>query len=792
MPTIHMPITRMMLVCAVLLAGLFALRPMAANAVATDHPRLWLRAGDLSRLRSWATESNLIFREGLERLTAEAVAAMDNKLVPAKDGGGSAYEEYPTEMYAQLFAFMSLVDNNAKKREDYARRARTLLMYVIDKASPGVAESQPFRTPDFATSDRSRWYGSAFGLTVDWIYPILSAQDKAKIRTVFLRWIDENLHARTTDNNHPEPIGLLNDPQLLSDPVRVRWAINNYYTAHTRNIGLMALAFDPTDDPGGKLQGYAANAAGAWLYVTDHLLKTDGQGGFAPEGFEYGPQSLAYVAQFLLALHTAGRDDPKAWGAQVVFKNNPYWDASIPAYLNSLSPATVTLPDGGEVYQPAWYGDAQNYWTPDFIEQFGPMAIYDQDTHNNKRLNALRWIELNTPPGGARGLGERVHDQNFFYTAILYFLMFDPNASPPTDPRAAMPAMYYGTGLRRLLARTDWSPQARWFTYSLSWNAIDHQTANGNTIEFYRNGEWLTMQRIGYDLDYAASDNLNTLALENDKPARDADDYRVMMGARGSQWVYEPSGDPPPPLLSFNDPFVYVQGDATALYNSTYENLTDILHASRSVVWLKSDIIVVYDRATSKTANRFKRFWLNFPDSASVSGKVTTMTTVKGQHLFVTTVLPTDASIKVMPAIDEKSGSPANYAPMKFRLKIEPPDNPKDVRFLHVLQGADAGTSAIPVQLINGSKGTPVNGVVIDTTVILFPVTIDDTVSNIVYRVPSKVTRQIITGVQPNTSYRVDIQQAGDELQITLALGIGLKSDSGGVLVLSELATGQK
>jgi len=143
----------------------------------------------------------------------------------------------------------------------------------------------------------------------------------------------------------------------------------------------------------------------------------------------------------------------------------------------------------------------------------------------------------------------------------------------------------------------------------------------------------------------------------------------------------------------------------------------------------------------------------------------------------------------VMPAIDEKSGSPANYAPMKFRLRVESPNNPKDVRFLHVLQGADAGTSAIPVQLINGSKGTPVNGVVIDTTVILFSVTIDDTVSNIVYRVPSKVTRQIITGLQPNTGYHVNVLRAGDELQITVTPGVDLKSDTSGVLVFSELET---
>src|SRR5712692_7878591 len=265
----------------------------------------------------------------------------------------------------------------------------------------------------------------------------------------------------------------------------------------------MALAFDPADDPDGKLHAALTIATESWLYVIDHLLRTGAQGGLAPEGMEYGPQSFGYVAEFLLALHTAGQDDPKVWGPQVVFKDNPYWDASILAYLHSISPATTTAQDVGQVYQPAWYGDAQNYWTPDFIQQFGPMGIYDQDTGNSKRLDMLRWIELNTAPGGLDGLGERVRDENYFDRAILYFLLLDPAAPPPTDPRPGQPTTYYAPGLRRLLARTDWTANASWFTYNLTWDNIDHQTADGNAIEYYRKGEWLTMQRIGYDLDYA-------------------------------------------------------------------------------------------------------------------------------------------------------------------------------------------------------------------------------------------------------------------------------------------------
>ena len=150
----------------------------------------------------------------------------------------------------------------------------------------------------------------------------------------------------------------------------MRWAGNNYFTAHMRNIGLMALAFDAADDPGGELTGNLAQATGAWLYMVDALLRGDSRGGLTAEGFEYSPLALAYVVQFLLALHTAGQDDPERWGPQVVLTDNPFWDELIPASLHSLSPAPTVLPEAewlGPVYQPAWYGDGENYWSPDFI-----------------------------------------------------------------------------------------------------------------------------------------------------------------------------------------------------------------------------------------------------------------------------------------------------------------------------------------------------------------------------------------------------------------------------------------
>jgi len=194
----------------------------------TSHPRLWLRAADLPRLRSWAVEHNPIYRDGLAPLADQAKAAMDADHVPGADTGSTSYDEFPTEAYAELFAFMSLISNDQRVRHDYARRARTLLMYAIREAARGPADGKPFRDPRFATSDRSRWWGEAFPLTVDWIYPSLSSGDKTSIRSVFLRWASEDLRADTTTDNHPEPLGLVNNPVLIRDRIRVRYAANNY------------------------------------------------------------------------------------------------------------------------------------------------------------------------------------------------------------------------------------------------------------------------------------------------------------------------------------------------------------------------------------------------------------------------------------------------------------------------------------------------------------------------------------------------------------------------------------
>ncbi len=524
--------------------------------------------------------------------------------------------------------------------------------------------------------------------------------------------------------------------------------------------------------------------------MADALLRGDVRGGLAIEGFEYSQQALAYVVQFLLALHTAGQDDPDVWGPQAVLTDNPFWNEMIPAYLHSLSPQKVTIPDYewlGDVTQPAWYEDEENSWGPDFIGIFGPLGWYDDLNANTGRLEALRWIQRETAPGGADFLVSlRVAEaQEFSLSAILAFLLFDPEAAEADNPRPDLDLVHFAPGIGRLLSRTDWTADATVFTWSLGWNSVDHQHCDGNQFEFYRAGEWLTKERTGYDFVNGGSEFHNTLTLEND-PLVDVDpsDFTALLSQSGSQWTLVPSSDPEILATSASDDFVYALGDATNLYNSDYVGAVDIEHASRSILWLKPDHIVVYDRAVSKTDGRFKRFWLNLPEEPEIDGRIATMTTASGQQLTVTSLLSADADIsgEFVELSDETVS--ATGEPMRFRLRVEAPGGPRESRFLHVLQGLDLDGDADEATLLESDAGTRFAGALVKDTVVLFPVDLADTIDELTYTVPTGTFRHLITGLTPGGAFEVTTEDDGVDFVVTIRSGGDATADDGGVLSL--------
>jgi hypothetical protein len=749
-------------------------------------PRLWLTQADLPKLQSWAVSSNPIFATSLQTLLTKRLSDYDTKFFPSgkaanpfPDAGGSELTSMPSEEYAVFFAFMSLITTDQTKKDDYAHRARTLLMYVMDQAVKGASAGQPFRDPTFSWKDRARWSGEDFPLTVDWIYPYLTAADKTEIKTVFLRWASEQVGAFATTR----PAGVQNSASLTSDRKNLRWAANNYYQSGERNMTLESLALLPADDADGTLQAVFKEAVGGMLYQTYALFsKGDCAGGVPTEGaFFYGQESVSFTTSGLLGLETAGFTDPTMFGAQVGLGTDDYWNKMVQFYPSAIAPAPQSI-KGLEYLGPA-YWSAEMEQTQDQIltgddpvAQLAPIALIARRRGNTDLEKKISWFLQNALPGGTAKLTTRAGDNPI--VAILSFMLFDPTAAAPADYRTSLPTTFYSPAIRRLEARTSWSSDASWFGYSCNWKTIDHQTDICGGFHFYRKGEWITKTRTGYSntglLD--APDYWNAMGVQNN--AINVGWEQVEFDHGGP--LRESAGDPSA-VVSLSDAFVYVQGDSSNLYMFTSPSPgSDVTHVSRAIAWIKPDTIVIYDRATTKTAGRFKHWNLDLPATPTISGTTVKSMTAKGQLLRVDSVLPASPTITVQPW--ESDSLLSDPEMMVTRIRIEPntaASTPTDVRFLTTLQTTDGADVAAPTAVKPTGGAAAFDGAAVGATAVLFSVNITPASAvGLTFTLPSTVTHTYVTGLNPGDGYTVT--KSGST--VTLSAGSQVTADSGGVI----------
>jgi hypothetical protein len=758
-----------------------------------------------------------------------------------------------SEQYAMIFAFMArlLKDDPSQsgQRAQYLAAAKECLFTVVDHAHLG-ADGSPWRASNFAQNDRS-FSAEAFPLTVDLIYEDLTSLELAKIRKSFLIWAEQsNEHIYFAPHRSNGQHGPINSPELLrlDDPIdgpkryEPRLALNNHYANHARQLMLYALAFDPKDDlpvvagsaaegivtdeaPAGSLTsqivptgtadwvqqpfGVLRDTIGVWLYLMDYAYRHDGAGGISMEGTQYASNGLGPAALMMAALHMAGQDDVVKWGPQVTLKNHPFWSRMIPAYLALLSPAPrIPGLDTGEnyhgpIFQPPLTGDLETYLylNNQFIKVLAPMALYDAHVNGptGQVAQAVRYIQRDLAPGGAAHFEERMASMRSNKTlrdAIYTFLIFDPSAPPPADPRPALQEKTFissrtvnGRETGMIIGRSGSSPADTYFYTHLGWVGIDHVRGDSLTVGLWKNGLWLTKPMTGYGVIQGCSDYRNSLSLQNGVPTSTPVGEDIC-AEHGSQWNYSSVGDPQIVARSFGQNFLYVNMDGTALYQHGQQTqLREVTHASRRMVWLKPDILVIHDAASSKQAGFFKRVYFNTPEIPQVNGHVAHASAkedgVAKAELFVSQLLPTGVTLQVT---DIASGQPSGGEDMKARLFTEAPGGPQEAHFLHVLQGANGGVAAPDsTTLIASSGGTEFDGALVGTTAVLFKHNLTDSFSGVTYTVPISTSRHFVTGLQPNTGYDVALQTMGGQTQVQISpAGLGYVTDSGGVLVIGD------
>lgn len=838
----------------------------------TTHPRLWITQADLPKYQSWAVSTNPIYHQGIVPLVAQAVSDYNQcfpngvQASPYPDFGDvQGYTGIVSEQDAWVLAFQSLIDPLPTNRIKYAQYARNLIMVAMNQAVLGPLQNAPFRDPAFPIYNRGDFTVDAYPLVVDWIYnavdaqnkPILTAQDKATIRTVFMLWAQECLNASTTGGDHPDPVGTMKSHALLPNGNAYRMAANNYYSGHAQLLTLMALSLDPADDPainpshpvsvlGNSLRSYIADATGAWLYQqyamfgeaasvrTGYGLAPTANvgltsGGMPPEGLLYGV-SFSSILGEMLALKTSGFDTTALVGPQAALTsaNAPVWDRFTKAILSSLVPApqTPTAPNLftnpltqlydpfgesylGSVYQFASYGDIERmFTTPNFVLPIGLLSLLDQKSGVTTRLGAENWFIVNGVQGGKAALLSRVSNPWSYgvQDALITYLVLDPAAAPGgyvyPDPRPSYGTAFYDAPQGRLVEHSNWTSSGSFFDFRCSWNSIYHQQDDAGQFELYRKGEWLTKGLANYDNNNIgqSTDFHNTLSIQNlcannvsatypnGIPNQLLGAYDQALWTIGSQFPLAQSVGDPTAFTSVTPAYTYAYGNTTNLYNLTdpynsLNNAVDIKHASRSVIWLKPDYVVAYDRATTLHSGLFKRVSFTVVGSPVINGNLITTTTNGGQHLYLRTLLPNTPTTTFTPRTIASANDTliAELETADNRVTIEDTAHPTDARFLYVFQGADAGTTAQTATLLQSSSGTPFDGAVVNGlhTLVLFKHDMTTSFASVTFSLPAGITTYYVTGLTPNAGYT--ISQVG--AAVTVTPGGASVSDPAGVLV---------
>jgi len=154
----------------------------------------------------------------------------------------------------------------------------------------------------------------------------------------------------------------------------------------------------------------------------------------------------------------------------------------------------------------------------------------------------------------------------------------------------------------------------------------------------------------------------------------------------------------------------------------------------------------------------------------------------------VQTLLPANATLTYVP----EAGTVTNIAgleTMTGRLVVEDTSRPTDVRFLHVIQGADGTTTtATPASIVQSTAGTSYTGAIVGTNVVLFPVSLATPSVGTGYSVSASVTKHFVTGLAPGGSYTVTADSDGTTAQIVVTAGGTFTADSAGVLAFDLAA----
>lgn len=267
--------------------------------------------------------------------------------------------------------------------------------------------------------------------------------------------------------------------------------------------------------------------------------------------------------------------------------------------------------------------------------------------------------------------------------AELYVYDFLYDNDVVAQPLDGMGTDYYASGIGHIYSRSGWDKQATWVELIGGAYTESHAHQDQGSLMIYKGG-WLA-----YD---SVINSQNGIIQETGS-------HNLVQISSGGTPIKQVVGTTSKTVALHAGPgWLHAAVDVTA----AYKNNPAITKVQREMVYLKPDVIVVYDRVTSAPGTT-QKWLLASPSQPALSGATAT---ISGAHtLRVQRLAPASASASVT--------NLANVSGYRGGYRLEESVAGGDVRFLHVLSADGAvtsavaqGASAVTLQLANGKTAT--------------------------------------------------------------------------------------
>jgi hypothetical protein len=727
-------------------------------AASGDHPRIWLDAPTLARLRASAKAGSAqwtTLQSACNNYVGGTVEAPSGNAYPDLPNIGQGYQgsDYFDPLLNSALCYQVGLGTGDANTTKWGQKGADI-----------ATKMASFTSYDTDSGYGIRFYGVGLGLAFDLFYQALSATQKTQIITALTAWFkfyDASGFGRG---------------QSHANYFAGYYAAKAYAGIATEgdNSGAAAVWKDFLDrlHRGGAtaLTGPEGTHAGVQQFYAKYLV-----GGGWAEGWGYGPLAVANMTLPSLAAKTA---------------------KGIDLIGDSAAPYSYPLDNGAHLMHFLWPGrnllddrDGLHEGNTGTSAPSAPSA----DLYTEVAGMLGRWNHPMAAPfhAYAREVRAKVGPA----TPWIDFLFWDDKATE--QPYTSEPLSYFATGLNAATMRSDWSTTAIWasiratgyvdnpYSGEQNYDAGGLAIIKGSTPFVVNPGGALvtsfpglpdTYENAVYDDTYGTGAmNLNNTFHNGTK---NQDQF--------------PVDDPSPPrtaLSHFEDSGVFVAMRADHL-EDVYVSDANVSEWTRDVVYLRPHTFVVYDRTqVGNTSGDQRMHWhvLATPVAATAAAGAVRydVTNVNAGFLgAVTTVIPASAKVSLVNVVSSSK---------VYRIEVRPSAQATAQRWLTVFDAAaTAGSAAKATSLTSSSN---VNGVCLVTaagnSVVVFGAQSAGTATagTITFSEPAAATTLVIADLAPNTSYSVSVA-TGPGHNVTVAPGTGFTSSANGTLSLSVTAAG--